>query len=217
MRIMDKRPENSTLTGSVKVDYQETMQKSSIERTGFPVRRRHPGRASAPKASLPGGRTAARGNHPPGMARREKEPADKPGSVWDDHSSGMPVTGHLVRPTRRQLRAAGCLGHVSLFGLAPEGVCRAAPVAGDAVRSYRTLSPLPAAGNRPAPSAVCFLLHFPSTRVAQALPGLSPCGARTFLRRRSATAIVWPAPVSTLCQARDAGKPAQAPESSSAR
>src|SRR5579872_1683702 len=32
----------------------------------------------------------------------------------------------------------------SLFGLAPGGVCRAGPVARPAVRSYRTLSPLPA-------------------------------------------------------------------------
>ncbi len=31
-----------------------------------------------------------------------------------------------------------------LFGLAPGGVCHAAAVAGGAVRSYRTLSPLPA-------------------------------------------------------------------------
>ena len=31
----------------------------------------------------------------------------------------------------------------SLFGFAPGGVCRAAPVARNAVRSYRTLSPLP--------------------------------------------------------------------------
>src|SRR4051812_305181 len=31
----------------------------------------------------------------------------------------------------------------SLFGLAPGGVCRAAAVAGRAVRSCRTLSPLP--------------------------------------------------------------------------
>src|SRR5262249_58608654 len=30
-----------------------------------------------------------------------------------------------------------------LFGLAPGGVCRAASVAGSAVRSYRTVSPLP--------------------------------------------------------------------------
>ena len=30
-----------------------------------------------------------------------------------------------------------------LFGLAPHGVCRASAVAGGAVRSYRTVSPLP--------------------------------------------------------------------------
>jgi len=43
-----------------------------------------------------------------------------------------------------------------LFGFAPGGVCLAAPVTGRAVRSYRTLSPLP--GRSP---AVCFLWHFP--------------------------------------------------------
>ena len=31
----------------------------------------------------------------------------------------------------------------SLFGLAPGGACRARPIAGSAVRSYRTFSPLP--------------------------------------------------------------------------
>ena len=133
-----------------------------------------------------------------GRAAQELESADKPGSVEDDHSSGTPVTGRLVRPTRRHLRAAGRQRRVSLFGLAPEGVCRAACVAADAVRSYRTLSPLPVTGTGPAPSAVCFLLHFPSARAAQALPGLLPCGARTFLRRLVATAIVWPAPGFTL-------------------
>src|SRR5690606_1567983 len=33
-----------------------------------------------------------------------------------------------------------------LFGLAPGGVCRAVPVTRNAVRSYRTLSPLPVTG-----------------------------------------------------------------------
>jgi hypothetical protein len=33
----------------------------------------------------------------------------------------------------------------SLFGLAPGGACHAVPVAGTAVRSYRTISPLPGA------------------------------------------------------------------------
>jgi len=60
------------------------------------------------------------------------------------------------------------------------------------VRSYRTVSPLP--DLLAEPSAVCFLLHFPSPRGAQALPGTLPCGARTFLPCVAAAAIVWPTP-----------------------
>jgi hypothetical protein len=71
-----------------------------------------------------------------------------PGVTRDGHSSGTPVARRLKQPTR----TAGS-GHrsrnrlrdpaPSLFGLAPGGVCRAADVAADAVRSYRTFSPLP--------------------------------------------------------------------------
>ena len=43
----------------------------------------------------------------------------------------------------RETRLPGFPGAPPLFGLAPGGVCRAASVAGRAVRSYRTLSPLP--------------------------------------------------------------------------
>src|SRR5215831_12019997 len=71
----------------------------------------------------------------------------------DGHSSGTPVARRFEQPTR----TAG-FGHQSwsaiaacatprstppLFGLAPGGVCRAACVAASAVRSYRTVSPLP--------------------------------------------------------------------------
>ena len=55
-----------------------------------------------------------------------------------------------------------------LFGLAPGGVYRAAPVARRAVRSYRTLSPLPAIRRQP---AVCFLWHCPWGRPRRVLPG----------------------------------------------
>jgi len=58
-------------------------------------------------------------------------------------------------------------------------------VARRAVRSYRTISPLPVDRTLPAPSAVCFLWHFPSAHAAQALPGVLPCGARTFLHARA--------------------------------
>jgi len=45
--------------------------------------------------------------------------------------------------TRLSLSAQGGLERPSLLGLAPGGVYHARPVAGAAVRSYRTLSPLP--------------------------------------------------------------------------
>src|SRR5712672_1549965 len=70
-----------------------------------------------------------------------------------------------------------------LLGLAPGGVCPAAAVAGGAVRSYRTISPLPPMPSQegPAGSAVCFCGTFP--RVAPAGRYPAPClrGARTFL------------------------------------
>ena len=55
-------------------------------------------------------------------------------------------------------------------------------VATRAVRSYRTISTLPVIPKDP--SAVYFLLHFPSAHTAQTLSGTLPYGARTFLRIR---------------------------------
>ena len=60
--------------------------------------------------------------------------------IWDARRrtprATYPDGGAETRPIETDLP--------SLLGLAPGGVCRAAPVAGGAVRSYRTLSPLPA-------------------------------------------------------------------------
>ncbi len=53
----------------------------------------------------------------------------------------MPVTRHLLQPTRRNGRAAL---DTSLFGLAPNGVYPATHVAMGAVSSYLAVSPLPA-------------------------------------------------------------------------
>ena len=53
-----------------------------------------------------------------------------------------------------------------LFGLAPGGVCRASPVTRTAVRSYRTLSPLPRNSE-----AVCFLWQCPWGRPRRRLSG----------------------------------------------
>ena len=71
----------------------------------------------------------------------------------------------------------------SRTGLAPGGVCRAPLVTEGAVRSYRAVSPLPAASQ---PPAVCSLLHFPSSHLDWPLASTLPCGARTFLDGREA-------------------------------
>ena len=72
------------------------------------------------------------------------------GLLRDGHSSGAPLARRLEQPTRAAAGIEpGTLGASPerpappLFGLAPGGVCRAASVAGGAVRSYRTVSPLP--------------------------------------------------------------------------
>ena len=77
-------------------------------------------------------------------ASRVAEPADKPGSVADSHSSRSRVTARLKQPTRKHRGPRHCfpIWPCSRWGLP----CR--PVARLAVRSYRTISPLPA--SRPA-------------------------------------------------------------------
>src|SRR5271170_6908604 len=88
------------------------------------------------------------------------QPACKPGSVGhhqlsptvrDGHSSGAMFAHGLEQPTRtasltslpRRYRFREQPALPSLFGLAPGVVCHAGSVAGPAVRSYRTFSPLP--------------------------------------------------------------------------
>jgi len=104
---------------------------------------------------------------------------------------GTSVAGRLVRPTRD----SSCAGRAKspLFGLAPGGVYRAPRVTTRAVRSYRTVSPLPVPPSprlrRTVPawprlersSAVCSLWHFPWPCGRWALPTTVPCGVRTFL------------------------------------
>ena len=78
----------------------------------------------------------------------------KPGSVpartevWagDGHSSGASVAERLVATypgSSAETRLRTCVRVPPLFGLAPGGVYPAIVVTDDAVRSYRTLSPLP--------------------------------------------------------------------------
>ncbi len=95
--------------------------------------------------------------------------ARKPNSVLDDHSSRRRITGPLEQPTRRfwlspRLRLGNLFAWAyrastlrppeeeridpCLFGLAPCGVYHADRLTPAAVRSYRTLSPLPSLGLR---------------------------------------------------------------------
>ena len=71
-----------------------------------------------------------------------------------------------------------------LSGLASGGVYLASDVTTGAVRSYRTLSPLPAI-DVIAGAAVCFLLHCPASYLDWPLTSTRPCEARTFLPRRT--------------------------------
>ena len=116
---------------------------------------------------------------------------DKPGSVEDNHSSGTTVAGRLEQPTRESARYRRCdRGRVLPYlVLLRAGFAVPRTVASRAVRSYRTISPLP--GLRP---AVYFLWHFPWARALQALPGALSEGARTFLCALTGTAIAWPTP-----------------------
>jgi len=100
------------------------------------------------------------------------------GRPLPDASRDLP--GWRRRKRRLPRRFPG--GRPSLCGLAPGGVCPAATVTGGAVRSYRTLSPLPLRLT-PRP-AVCSLWHCPWGRPRRVLPGTvfswSPDFPRTF-------------------------------------
>src|SRR2546425_626131 len=97
-----------------------------------------------------------RGPRHPAAALRQREwsePPCKPGPVspprrrcgGGGHSSRTRVAAGLERayPGARRATVAARSG-APLFALAPGGACRAAAVAGGAVRSCRTVSPLPA-------------------------------------------------------------------------
>jgi len=80
-----------------------------------------------------------------------------------------------------------------LFGLAPGGVCRAVPVTGNAVGSYPTLSPWPCRS-----TVVCFLWHFPWSRLRRTLSGTVFPWSPDFPRRtemRRGRPTLWPGPV----------------------
>ena len=100
--------------------------------------------------------------------------------LWTAHHCAVLATYPDGSGRRRPYLGAN-RGAPSLFGLAPGGACHAVPVAGSAVRSYRTLSPLPAFAPRGFGGRFTFCGAIPGLAPGGRYP--PPCrrGARTFL------------------------------------
>ena len=120
----------------------------------------------------------------------------------DGHSSGTRIAPRLKQPTRAAAWTSRCrlprhpaapIWSCSGWGLPCRSVTRGA------VRSYRTVSPLPFELPRP---AVCFLWHFPWGRPRWPLAATVDPGARTFLHR----ALVAAKPVHPAAAVRPAGR-----------
>ena len=119
----------------------------------------------------------------------KRQSACKPGSGWPEDRSpdvtAIPLGRALLRassnqPGRQGTETCPCplaRAASSLFGFAPGGACHAVPVAGSAVRSYRTFSPLPHAEARGGSISVALSLGSPPPDVIRhrvsVEPGLS--------------------------------------------
>jgi hypothetical protein len=123
-----------------------------------------------------------------------------PRRAIDDYSSGALVAERLVATypdddAETRLRSRASLP--SLFGFAPGGVYHAVPVSRPAVRSYRTLSPLPSPFEKGIGGllSVALSLRSPSPGVTRhrvsVEPGLS--SLHTFTDIKSSHPTVWPA------------------------
>ena len=135
------------------------------------------------------------------------QPTCKPGSVWPAADAAdvtaIPLVHRLpgascnlperlIRTDRDVSPRKGISPAPLLFGFAPGGVCRAASVAGSAVRSYRTVSPLPRsnATHRGGLFSVALSLGAPESVPAGRYPAPFVHGARTFLPGRL-SALAW--------------------------
>ena len=134
----------------------------------------------------------------PAGALKSRQPACKPGSGWHagfwpayvtaiplgrrlpGASSNLPERPDLDTIPKRFVLARKAFAPF-LFGLAPGGVCRAAGVTAGAVRSYRTVSPLPSlpVAGWIRRSVLCGT--FPGLAPAGRYPAPFVHGARTFL------------------------------------
>ena len=116
----------------------------------------------------------------PEYREKRREAPCKPGSVSPRGATAISL-GPTSRPASNDLpgrHGAGRRREPSLFGLSPGGVCPADPVTRTAVRSCRTVSPLPRSVRT---VAVSSLWHFPWSRDRLPLATTLTRGARTFL------------------------------------
>ncbi len=118
----------------------------------------------------------------PGSVSAARKPRRWP-FIWNAGHPALRATYPDGGPETRPPLARRLSCVPSLFGLAPGGVYHAVPVTGDAVRSYRTLSPLPSSHNPKILTGgrFAFCGTFPGVTPAGRYP--APCfrGARTFL------------------------------------
>ena len=141
------------------------------------------------------------GGCPPNPSWSKHQPACKPGSVghrtslrsrdtrrpflWCRVRTRHPATypdGEPDIAPAAVVASANWLRVPSLFGLAPGGVYHAGSVAGPAVRSYRTFSPLPRRSPRRGEGGRFVLCGtFPGVAPAGRYPAPYVNGARTFL------------------------------------
>ncbi len=121
------------------------------------------------------------------------------GRGGDDHSSGAAVTDDLEHATRpRPIREPADYGRAARGG--PEGCLRLHAVGfavpwlspAQAVRSYRTFSPLPPEPGGTGGGVFSVALSLARDRGRWALPTTVSCRVRTFLRPASGTAIAYP-------------------------
>jgi hypothetical protein len=193
-------PATSFLASSVSIGHFEGTERGVT----LPLRGAYRCRASVPRPPTPNPRgLSALPEGRPSAAPKWTRPVDetsgrewphKPGPVLPegrgDPFSRTALARGLERPTRgRVARVVAC---APLFGLSPGGVYRAGPVARPAVRSYRTLSPLPPLRRA---EAVCFLWHFPWPCGRWPLATTLTRGARTFLPAASCATVAWTTPV----------------------
>ena len=112
-------------------------------------------------------------------------------TMRDGHSSGTMFAHGLEQPTRTASLTSPCgviagselTAVPSLFGFAPGVVCHAVSVAGYAVRSYRTFSPLPCEAPKSGAGRFVLCGTFPGVAPAGCYPAPHVDGARTFLPR----------------------------------